>query len=142
MPTDMMIALRMVLGGLVVVVLFTVAPALGQQIDIQAPTPERPRQPLITPPGDHFQMTRPTDADYYPSPPRVNYDPAFIEPASTKIETPTSTGRMGLAGWVSPNTPIGSEASGWRGDTGWFALGFAIEWGGPPAPPTKRPPSR
>ncbi len=50
----------------------------------------------------------------------------------------TSTGRMGLAGWVSPNTPIGSEASGWRGDTGWFALGFAIEWGGPPSTPAKR----
>ncbi len=138
----MMMSVRMILAVLFVALLVTVAPALAQQIEIQAPAPERPREPLVVPPGDHFQTTRPTDADFYSTPPRVNYDPAFIGPASTKIETPTSTGRMGFAGWVSPNTPIGSEASGWRGDTGWFVLGFAIEWGGPPPAPAKRSPAR
>jgi len=139
----MMTAMRMVLGGLLVVLLFMTGSAFAQQIEIKAPTPERPRQPLVVPPGDHFQMTRPSDADNYPSPPLVNYDPAFIEPLSKKIETPTSTGRFGFAGWVSPNTPIGAEVTGWRQDSGWFALGFAIEWGGPPSPPAKRPqPSR
>ena len=137
-----MIAMRTVLGGLVIVLLFTAAPALAQQIDIQAPAPEPLRRPLVIPPGDHFQITRPTDANFYSNPPRVNYDPAFIEPASTKIETPSSTGRMGFAGWVSPNTPVGAEQTGWRGDTGWLVLGFAIEWGGPPPAPAKRSPAR
>src|SRR2546426_5206704 len=92
--SDMMTAMRMVLGGLLVVLLFMTGSAFAQQIEIKAPTPERPRQPLVVPPGDHFQMTRPSDADNYPSPPLVNYDPAFIEPLSKKIETPTSTGRL------------------------------------------------
>ena len=89
------------------------------------------------------ETTRPYDANNYPSPPLVNFDPAFIGPLSTKIETPTSTGRVGFAGWISPNTPVGAEATGRRWDPGWFALGFTIEWGGPPpAPPAKRPPLR
>jgi hypothetical protein len=139
----MMMAMQRLLGALFVVLVLTVGSSFAQQIEIEAPTPERPRPPLIVPPGDHFQMTHPSDSNYYPSPPLVNFDPAFIEPLSKRIETPTSTGRFGLAGWVLPNTPVGAEVTGWRRDPGWFALGFTIEWGGPPPPPpAKRPPSR
>ncbi len=139
----MMMAMWRLLGGLFVVALTTIGSASAQQIEIEAPVPERSRPPLLLPPGDLYETTRPYDANNYPSPPLVNFDPAFIGPLSTKIETPTSTGRVGFAGWISPNTPVGAEATGRRWDPGWFALGFTIEWGGPPpAPPAKRPPLR
>ena len=135
-----------IVGSVLVLLLFSVGPVLAQQIElpqqITQPAPERPRQPIIVPPGDHEQMTRPSDADYYPNSPVVNYDPAFIEPLSTKIETPTSTGRVGVAGWLSPNTPVGAEVTYRRWHPGWFVLGFAIEWGGPPPTPAKRSPAR
>jgi len=139
----MMMAMWRLLGGFFVVMALTIGSAFAQQIEIEAPTPERPRPPLIVPPGDYFQMAHPSDSNYYPNWPPVNFDPAFVEPLSQKFETPTSTGRFGLSGWVSPATPIGAEQTGWRRDPGWFALGFTIEWGGPPpTPPAKRPPSR
>lgn len=114
------------------------APVAAQPVEITAPTPHRGREPVVLPPGDHYVVTRPSDADYYPQPPRVRHDPTFISPLSTKTESTTGTGRAGIAGWTSPNPPVGSEQTGHRDVTGWFAFGFAFEWGGPP-PPTKRP---
>jgi len=145
----MMMAMWRLLGGFFVVMVLTIGSAFAQQIEIEAPTPERPRPPLILPPGDQFDRTRPPDYNNYVSPPpSLHYDPAFIEPLSKKVETPAGPGRVGFGGWVSPNTPIGAEATGSRvgnQDPGWFALGFIFEWGGPPtqpSPPAKRPPSR
>ena len=112
-------------------------PVAAQQVDITAPAPERAREPVLLPPGDHYRATRPSDADYYPETPRVRHDPTFIGPLSSKTEGPGGPGRMGVAGWTSPNTPVGAAQTGRREVTGWFALGFAFEWGGPP--PAKRP---
>jgi hypothetical protein len=83
------------------------------------------------------QETRPSDADKYPRGGQVQYDPAFIGPMSKPYETPRSTGRYGVAGWVSPNTPVGSPHSGWGESYGVFAFGFAFTWDGPP--PVRRP---
>jgi hypothetical protein len=114
-------------------------PAVAQQVDITAPRPpRRPLEPIVIPPGDHGQATRPSDADYYPQPPLVRHDPAFIAPLSKKIETPGGTGRLGAAGWTAPNPPVGAAQTGHREVAGWFGFGFAFEWGGPP-PPAKRP---
>jgi hypothetical protein len=126
-----------VIGALIGLALWSAAPAQAQQVDIAIPAPEPKREPLIIPPGDHGQATRPSDADYYPNPPRVRHAPAFIGPGSSKTETPTGTGRAGIAGWTSPTTPVGAEATGWREVSGYFAFGIAVEWGGPP-PPAKR----
>jgi hypothetical protein len=52
-------------------------------------------------------------------------------------ERPKSTGRIGLGGWVSPNTPVGPMSSGWKEVSGWFALGFSVTWDGPL--PARRP---
>jgi hypothetical protein len=111
-------------------------PAEAQQVEIAVPTPETTREPLIIPPGDHGQATRPSDADYYPQSPRVRHDPAFIGPLSSKTESLTGTGRAGVAGWTAPTPPVGSAQTGWREVNGYFAFGIAVEWGGPP--PAKR----
>lgn len=132
--------MRMIVAALALAVTIGVAmPALAQQVDITAPTPRRGGEPAVVPPGDHYDVTRPSDADYYPRGPRVRHDPAYIGPLSSK--TADGTGRVGVAGWTAPNTPANaSEASGMREVTGWFAIGFAVEWGGPPPP--RRAPAR
>jgi len=120
------------------IALAVAAPAGAQQVDITAPTPSRPTERGVVPPGDHYDVSRPSDADYYPRGPRVRHDPSYIGPLSAR--TADGTGRAGVAGWTAPNTPATtSEASGFREVTGWFALGFAVEWGGPPS---RRAPAR
>ena len=99
-----------------------------------------PREPGVTGVIQHglqYELTRPDDSSYAPPGPRVHHDPAFIEPLSVSTQTTTTTGRMGIAGWTSPSVTVASPGSGGRDVTGYFALGFAIEWGGPP--PSRRP---
>lgn len=119
-------------------VLFT-TPAWSQDVEIKKPAPPlvRPREEReVIPPGLQNE-TRPSDADHYPRGGQVQHDPAFIGPLSKPRETPTSSGRYGIAGWVSPTTPVGSPHSGWSESNGVFALGFSVTWDGPP--PARRP---
>lgn len=109
----------------------TVKPETGNEFKIVAP-------PL-------HREERPHEADVYPgSSPRVEHEPAFIEPLSGQYETPTGSGRYGLAGWVSPNTPVGPQTSTYHEVTGYFGIGFSITWDGPPPtrPPAKLPTPR
>jgi hypothetical protein len=108
-------------------------PTWAQEVEITKPVPRAPREPEpnVIPPG-LYDETRPSDADHYPRGGQVQYDPAFVGPLSRKRETPTSTGRVGIAGWASPNTPVGPPSSGWREVSGWFALGLSFTWDGPP----------
>jgi hypothetical protein len=125
---------RLVLAVSMAVTVLGVGSAAAQQVHITAPAP--PREPGIEGiigPELQYELTQPDDARYLPPGPRVHHDPAFIEPLSVATET----GRMGLAGWTSPSAAIGGPASGNREVTGYFAIGFAFEWGGPPL--TKRP---
>jgi hypothetical protein len=121
---------------------FTAGVATAQQVEIKAPAPKAPAPPRehdiegIVNPGLQYEITRPDDSRYLPVGPRVHHDPAFIEPLSV----PTETGRMGVAGWTSPTAAMGGPLAGGREVTGYFAIGFAIEWGGPPA--SKRPVAR
>lgn len=122
-----------------------VSPAVAQQVEITAPTPPRAREPVVITPGDHYQVSRPSDADRYPNGPRVRPDPGFVAPLSSSVLG--GTGRAGVAGWTAPNTPVAtSQATGFHDVTGWFVLGLAFEWGGPPPQPhpqpTRRPPAR
>ena len=119
----------LVLTGLMVGV------AAAQQVDITAPAPTQDRAiEGILGPGLNYEITRPDDSRYLPPGPRVHYDPAFIEPLSV----PTETGRMGVAGWTAPTAAMGGSLNGAREIIGYFAIGFAFEWGGPPLL-TKRP---
>jgi hypothetical protein len=113
--------------------------AQGQQLEIQVIPLDPAREPVVVPPGDHYENARPSDSGYYAHPPRVRHDPAYIRPLSVRTQTPTATGRAGVAGWTAPNTPAGPPQAGWNEVNGWFALGLAVEWGGPPP---KRPVAR
>jgi hypothetical protein len=124
-----------VLGFLVVVL--TVGVAAAQQFEIKAPAPKPPRgQDIegIIGPGLQYEITQPDDARYLPPGPRVHYEPAFIAPLSV----PTETGRKGVAGWTAPTAAMGGAQSGAHEITGYFAIGFAFEWGGPPLKPPVR----
>lgn len=111
----------------------------GQQVEIEAPGPKAGTpEPIVIPPGDHGQATRPSDADYYPRTPQVRHEPAFIGPMSAKREKSEVTGRVGIAGWTAPSAPVGPVQI-YREVSGWFAFGFAFEWGGPQAENGPRP---
>lgn len=114
-----------------VVLLLAAVPSAAQDVKIEPPPPAlEPRE--IVPPPLHYDQTRPSDRDFYPDGPRVEHDPAFIEALSGEYQTPTSSGRAGIAGWTAPNTPVGPAVAGYREVTGWLGLGFSVTWGGPP----------
>ena len=111
--------------------------AAAQQVDVTAPSPPRETGAEgIVGPGLQYEMTQPDDGSYAPPGPRVHHDPAFIGPLSVPTQTPTTTGRRGVAGWTSPSVMVAGAGAGAREVTGYFAIGFAFEWGGPP--PSKR----
>lgn len=114
------------------------AASADAQVQIETARPQqeqRPPEARIVPPPLHYEQTRPRDTDFYPYGTRVEHDPAFIEPFAGSYQTATGSGRFGLSGWTAPNPPVGSEATLWRQTSGWFALGFSVTWGGPPATP-------
>jgi hypothetical protein len=109
--------------------------ASAQDVNLKAPVPTR--EPRVITPGLLYE-TRPSDETHYPGAgPSVPYDPAFIRPFTTTTETPTSTGRLGLSGWTSPNTPVGPSGAGMREVNGWLGFGFTRTWGGPPPPASR-----
>ena len=113
-----------------VVAVLVVGTAGAQDVQMKAPQPEQERQRRVITPGLLYE-TKPGDEMRYPGTNAVPYDPAFIAPLSRKTETPTSTGRVGIAGWTSPNTPVGPGGMGQREINGWPGFGFAWTWGGP-----------
>ncbi|OGK95964.1 MAG: hypothetical protein A3E31_18355 [Candidatus Rokubacteria bacterium RIFCSPHIGHO2_12_FULL_73_22] len=123
-------------------VVLAAAPAAAQQVEIQkAPAPPRvviEREPGGAPTGIG-DATRPSDGDVYPRGTNVPYAPSFVRGLSSRYATPTSTGHAGVAAWTSPNTPVGGPVAGWREVSGWFGLGFAVTWDGPPPEPARRP---
>ena len=101
----------------------------AQQVEIKATAPIKgPEIDGVIQHGLQYEITQPDDARFIPAGPRVHYDPAFVEPLSV----PTETGRMGLAAWTAPTAAMGGTQSGAKDVTGYFAIGFAVEWGGPP----------
>ena len=114
--------------------LMAVSSAVAQvEIESGKLVPPSPEPRVVAPPL-HYETTRPPDADYYVPPAMVEHDPAFIEPLASQYQTPTGSGRIGFAGWVSPNLPVGGAAGAYREDFGVLGFGFSVTWDGPPAP--------
>ena len=113
-------------------------PAWSQDVEIKKPAPVVPREELdVIPPGLQ-EETRPGDADRYPQGGQTQHDPAFIGPMSKRRETRKDSGRYGVAGWISPTTPVGAPGTGRTESYGVFGLGLSITWDGPP--PVRHPP--
>jgi hypothetical protein len=126
-------------GFVVVVLVALVLAATPAFAQLKIETHPSPRQtPEIVPPGLRYDVTRPPDADFYAEPPRVEHDPAFVEPFTVEYDTPTTSGKFGVSGWTSPATPVGPTATSYRDVSGWLAIGFTFTWGGPP--PVRRVP--
>src|SRR2546428_8806459 len=107
----------------------------AQPVELEKPAPpadRRERERAVITPGLSGEG-RPLDADNYPKGGRVPYEPGFIRGLSAERETPASTGRVGVAGWTAPNTPVGSPLSGWSEINGWFAIGLSVDLDRPPA---------
>jgi hypothetical protein len=128
-------ALRIV--AIIGLVLAPALPAAAQNVEIEATRPATERETKIIPPPLHYETTRPPDGDVRPNPrgADVEHDPAFIEPLASTYETSEGSGRYGLSGWTSPNSPVGPQSTNWQEVTGWLAIGFSVTWGGPPAAP-------
>ena len=129
--------MRYAVAVLFAVLLFATS-GWAQEVEIEKPAPAptvKPEREII-PPG-LYDETRPSDADHYPRGGLVQYDPGFLASTSQPYERAKSTGRIGLGGWVSPNTPVGPMSLSWKESSGWFALGFSVTWDGPP--PARRP---
>jgi hypothetical protein len=129
--------------AVVALALLVVAPTAAQQVEIQKPAPtpaRRERERAVIAPGLSGEG-RPIDADNYLKGGRVPYEPGFIRGLSSERETPTSTGRVGVAGWTAPNTPVGSPRSGWEEINGWFAIGLSMTWDGSPPARALKPPA-
>jgi hypothetical protein len=109
--------------------------ATAQEVEIEA-KPRVGARGAWSRPRCTDETTRPPDTDYYPQGTKVEHDPAFIEPLASSYENAEGSCRVGVSGWTAPNTPVGSPVGGWRDVSGWFALGFSVTWGGPPAPKT------
>ena len=117
----------LVLGSVLVI-----ATPAAAQVEIETrPDPPGPEVQVVPPPL-HYETTRPRDADFYHGGSLVEHDPAFIGPLAWRYQTPSRSGRFGLAGWTSPNTPVGPVRSVFREVTGYPALGFALTWDVPP----------
>ena len=79
------------------------------------------------PGGQHYDITRPSESDYYQPSPNVAHDPLFIGPTGK-----TKRSEFGFSAWIAPTTPVGNElAGGWRRQSGAPAIGFTFTWGGP-----------
>lgn len=107
--------------------LLAVTGATAQQLDLQSPVPETSRDRNSLPQKNNGTRTLVPENNLYPLRTPVPYQPGFIEPLSKE----TATGRMGAAGWTSPNTSAGSRVAADPENPGWPSLGFAVEWGSP-----------
>ena len=70
------------------------------------------------------------DRDLRPWQPAVPYQPAFLAPLTKEGRN----GRVGAAGWTSPNLPAGSRGAAEPESSGVFGFGLAVERGAPPRP--------
>jgi hypothetical protein len=102
------------------------AAATAQDVKMQRTPLER--ELGIIPSATEPARSRPSDADYYPSTGGIIHEPAFFEALSAQTET----GRYGIAGWSSPNSPAGAD---YNEINGWLSFGFAFTWARPPISP-------
>ena len=109
------------------------------QVEVKTTAPAKPKEFGIEPQGPASrELTRTPEMQYYPLDNwgrsiAVPYNPAFIEPF---VGTTDGGTKVGLSGWTSAGTPVGSLVSNYQ-PSGWFAIGITVVWDA--APPANRP---
>jgi hypothetical protein len=107
-----LVMLLVVAGSLAIV-----SPSVrAQSLDLKTAPPPKERVAPSVP-----------DRDLYPQRPPLPPRPSFFGPLSRS----TRTGRAGVAGFSTPNPPVGSRGAGEPETPGWPGVGFAVEWGHP-----------
>lgn len=97
-----------------------------------APTAERLRDMMMKLPEtiklpENAPDKAPTEAERFKdSSRRDDRGPGYVAPLST----PTSSGRMGAAGWTTSGQSGGPSATSSPERPGWAGFGFSVEWGG------------
>jgi hypothetical protein len=112
------------------------APASAQS-DVEMKTaPEKAPHFEIVPPGPAArEATKPPESDFYPEGLKVRQEPAFIEPF---VMHTAGGDELGLAGWTTPEIPVGSLASQtYQQNNGWFGFGFTFIWNSAPRATTR-----
>ena len=102
--------------------LMAVADVSAQQLEV----PQRDLSTLA--PDEQRARSRMPGADLYPHQAPAPYEPGFVAPLTKE----TATGRMGAAGWTSPNPRVGAHGASNSQDSGWLSFGFGMVWGGSP----------
>ena len=110
------------LSPLALLLLMAATSVSAQQLEI----PQRDRGTLA--PNEGRARPRMPGADLYPHQAPAPYEPGFVAPLTKE----TTTGRMGVAGWTSPNPRAGTHGASNSQDTGWLGFGFGMVWGGSP----------
>jgi hypothetical protein len=96
---------------------------------VSAQQPEVPQQDLGTlTPEEQRARPRKSGVDLYPHGASAPYEPGFVAPLTKE----TATGRMGVAGWTSPNPRVGARGASDSHSTGWLSFGFGMVWGSSP----------
>jgi hypothetical protein len=102
--------------------LMAVAGASAQQLEV----PQQDRGTLA--PNEQRARPRMPGADLHPHQAPAPNEPGFVAPLTKE----TATGRMGVAGWTSPNPRVGARGVSDSQDTGWLGFGFGMVWGSSP----------
>ena len=102
--------------------LMAVAGVSAQQLEV----PQQDRGALA--PNEQRARPRMPGVDLYPHQAPAPYEPGFVAPLTKE----SATGRMGVAGWTSPNPRLGARGASDSQDTGWLGFGFGMVWGGSP----------
>jgi hypothetical protein len=110
------------LSPLALLLLAAVAGVAAQQLEV----PQRDRATVA--PEEQRSRSRMPGADLYPHQAPAPNAPGFVAPLTKE----TATGRMGVAGWTSPNPRVGARGASDSQDTGWLGIGFGVVWGGSP----------
>jgi hypothetical protein len=100
--------------------------ALLLGVSIAAADPLEMKRPPSKP--DKVAPSTP-DRDLRPAQPPVPYRPGFLAP----LTKDTRNGRVGAAGWTSPNLPAGSRGAAEPESSGVAGFGIAVERGRTPA---------
>ena len=122
---------RRVRCGLVAASLLSLAvggPASAQtSLDVKTSAPPGdPRElEIVAPSPGAREVSRPREADFYREDIRVQHEPGFVEPATTR---PASgpVKKVGLSGWTAP--PGRGDGVAQHETSGWFGFGLSVIW--------------